>query len=300
MVSQSKSRVGAQDRISELPDAVLCHILGFLGPEFTKCAVGTSTLSKRWKNIWACAPNVNLNSQDFSSSADFIAFVDRLLLFRNSSTIKKFHLHFTYCRAEDFSHVDGWIRRAIRCNAVELDLCVFSYGDEVFELPESLFACKTLVSLTLMSNFVINMPTSVCFPSLKSLWVRVPTDKDSMDFSHCPALEHLTIDGSLGEDGFYFNICVSELKTLSITSKDIYGFYINAPKLEKLDLDEWVLSDYILENTKSLVEANICLYHEDEEADEEDSAICATNLLEGISSVKYLDLSSRICEVRIL
>ncbi|KAM5586464.1 F-box protein [Rosa sericea] len=296
MVPQSKSRLRVQDRVSELPDAVLCHILSFLGPDYAKCAVRTSILSKRWKNMWACAPNVNLNSRDFSSSADFIAFVDRLLLFRDSSTIQKLYLHFSLCSAEDFSRVDAWIRTAIRCNVVELDLCVYSDGDEVFELPESLFTCKTLMSLKLMSNFVINMPTSVCFPSLKFFYVTVPTDKDSMDFSHCPALEHLAIDGSHGEDGVYFNISVSELKTLKITSKDIYSVNINAPKLEKLDLKESVLSDYNLENTKSLVEANIYLYHEEEEGDEEDAAFCATNLLEGISGVKYLFLSSRICE----
>ncbi|PRQ30796.1 putative F-box domain, FBD domain, leucine-rich repeat domain, L domain-containing protein [Rosa chinensis] len=264
MVPQSNSRLRVQDRVSELPDAVLCHILSFLGPDYAKCAVRTSILSKRWKNMWACAPTVNLNSRDFSSSADFIAFADRFLLLRDSSTIQKLYLHFILCSAEDFSRVDAWIRTAIRCNVVELDLCVYSDG--------------------------------VCFPSLKFFYVTVPTDKDSMDFSHCPALEHLTIDGYHGEDGVYLNISVSELKTLKITSTDIYSVNINAPKLEKLDLKESVLSDYDLENTKSLVEANIYLYHEEEEGDEEDAAVCATNLLEGISGVKYLFLSSRICE----
>lgn len=118
MGSESDSQATVQDRISALPDAVLYHILAFLE---TKCTVRTSILSKRWKNIWAYVPNLYLNDEDFSSFADFIVFVDRALLIRESSAIQKFHLH-CKCHAEDFSRIDGWIRTAVRYNVVELDL----------------------------------------------------------------------------------------------------------------------------------------------------------------------------------
>ncbi|AES82311.1 F-box/RNI superfamily protein [Medicago truncatula] len=36
-----------EDRLSDLPDCVLLHIMSFLK---TKCAVQTCILSKRWKN----------------------------------------------------------------------------------------------------------------------------------------------------------------------------------------------------------------------------------------------------------
>lgn len=115
----------------------------------------------------------------------------------------------------------------------------------------------------------------------------------TIDFSYCPVLEYLTIDGSLGDDGFNFNISVSELKTLRIRLspgrlRDGYSFLINAPNLEKLDVQEGYLSNYTFENTKSLVEANVKVLYQHIKQDA--SANRATKFLAGISSVKYLSL----------
>ncbi|XP_062014483.1 F-box/FBD/LRR-repeat protein At1g78750-like [Rosa rugosa] len=272
MDSKSQSRVRAEDRISALPDSVLCHILAFLE---TKSVVRTRVLSTRWKNIWATVPNLVFYHLPHSITANFVAFVNRILFFRDSSSaIQKFHLHFTSCHAEDFIHIDSWIRTAIMCHVVEMYLYVDSYDCELFELPESLFTCKTLKVLTLKSNFITNIPTSGCFPNLKFL--------------------RYTVDYQAPKDS---SISLPELKTLnvSLTStcdfREASNFSINAPKLEKLDLMEGVLSNFILENTKSLVKANIHIYfHDDDEQDA--SANCATKFLAGISSVQYMSLSS--------
>ncbi|PRQ30797.1 hypothetical protein RchiOBHm_Chr5g0028541 [Rosa chinensis] len=98
------------------------------------------------------------------------------------------------------------------------------------------------------------------------------------------------------------SVSLPELKTLnvSLTSTcdfpEASNFSINATKLEKLDLMEAVLSNFILENTKSLVKANIHVYfHDDDEQDA--SANCATKFLAGISSVQYMSLSSHFFQV---
>ncbi|KAL8485542.1 hypothetical protein ACS0TY_027728 [Phlomoides rotata] len=47
-----------EDRISELRDAILLHILCSIN---IKEAVQTSILSKRWKNLWTSMPDLNFN-----------------------------------------------------------------------------------------------------------------------------------------------------------------------------------------------------------------------------------------------
>lgn len=55
----SQIRRGLEDRISKLPDAVLCHILSFMP---TKYAVLTSVLSKRWQYLWTCVNTLDLDN----------------------------------------------------------------------------------------------------------------------------------------------------------------------------------------------------------------------------------------------
>lgn len=119
MGSKSKRASRLKDRISDLPDSVLCHILSFVP---TKYSVRTSVLSTRWKNMWAAVPNIDLDNEDFPNYHGFTMFVDRVLLFRGSSDIENFHLD-CHCMG-DFPRIDAWIRTAIMRNVAELDLCV--------------------------------------------------------------------------------------------------------------------------------------------------------------------------------
>lgn len=237
-----------RDRISALPDAVLCHIPSFLS---TDEAVATYILSKRWKKVWASVPNLDFDDSNISESVPFLRFVDNVLFYRDSTDIQTFRLQ-SSC-IEDFARIRGWIETAVRRNVVELDISVEDYaGDEdhprVLELPERVFRFKTLVNLVLRSNFIINPPASGCFPSVKSLIVYIGhlVDKSIEKlFSCCPVLENLYINGSHGmqrDPILNLNISAPELKTLRIfwSSYDVYEkcckFHINAPKLENFHL----------------------------------------------------------------
>lgn len=78
---------GGQDRISGLPDAVLCHMLLFLQ---TIYAVRTSVLCTRWKKIWESVPNLDFNRGPFRAPAKLQMFADHVLFLRNASNIKNF------------------------------------------------------------------------------------------------------------------------------------------------------------------------------------------------------------------
>ncbi|ONI05731.1 hypothetical protein PRUPE_5G021800 [Prunus persica] len=255
MGSHSKGRFKActEDRISGLPNEILCHILSFLG---TDVAVKTSLLSHRWKNVWTKVPTITLWDFDYRNSFyrdRFGEFVDHVLLSRGSSDIHTFQLHCS--EFEDDSRFDAWICPAVERNVVELEFSVLCYlceesgmdwEDWLYEFPRSLYMCKTLVVLKLRLLSVITItPTLDCFPSLKVLHLTIcHTDTDSMGkpISCCPVLEDLIIVGSLQEFSYLeFNISALKLNSLLIYlepfGRDKYNIFvnINAPNVENLE-----------------------------------------------------------------
>ncbi|KAL6205948.1 hypothetical protein ACLB2K_023200 [Fragaria x ananassa] len=299
MDSEYKSQARAKDRISELPEAVLCHILSFLP---TKYSFRTSILSTRWKNIWASVPNLDICDEATSDKTGFMAFVDRVM-FSPHSNIRKFRLHCS--SVDDYARIETWVCSAIQRNAVEVDLCVESCRGHIFELPWPLIVSKTLEILKLDSNYEINLPLSGSFPSLRCLHITVDSpDSDAMGtlISYCPVLEHLTVDGTLGNWVNSVTVSAPILKSLKIRLRsttdvlhDAHNFLINAPKLEYLDIAEDILSNYTLRNAKSLVKANARAidYSTIRGRDFLDRV---TALMSTVSKIKYLSLSAMYLE----
>lgn len=150
-------------------------------------------------------------------------------------------------------------------------------------------------------------PPTGCFPSLKVLRVSMfGLDDGSLDklFSCCPVLEDLTLDCQF----LNINISAPELKTLKIWvdysiangGYCLNKFFIAAPKLENLELPNYVSSYYYLESTKSLRRARIQFkececdrkYGFPHQEDHVGFATRATALLAEICNVKYLYLET--------
>lgn len=313
MKKKSKRRV-VKDRISALPDALVCHILSFVE---TKKAVSTSVLCRRWKNLWKSVPILDfdmLDMLDFAEDelkikeacADFGTFVDGVLSSRdNSLDIQSFRLG-CYLSNDNSDQIDGWIQTAIRHNAVKLDLYVEDEDSNLFQLPKCVFKSKTLEHLKLKSlDYIIyRPPKSGCFPSLKFLHIEASSPgQESMEnlFSQFPVLEDLTLD--LEETRLKnLNISAPKLKrlrvdmTTNIFVNYLCNFFINAPELENLHLHVEDLLNCPLENAKSLVKADIAVgFCEEKEGPALFNPVNA--LLAQISSVKYLSLSTPCFEV---
>ena len=281
------------DRISGLPDALLCDILSFL---VTREAVKTSVLSQRWKNVWASVPNLDLDEFEYiqeyvhhtlpkpiSYKSDWFAkFVNRVLLSRCPGNIHRFRLETSVMR--NVSLIDAWVCTAIKHNVVELVLTSWGPRFPHFEIPRCVFMCNTLVSLELVlhRNICAFTPPSNCFPCLKSLHVtfRFPDPSTVEKLLSCfPVLEDLIIDGQ-DKDASAFNLVISapKLKRLQISfivkrsamisaanHHEDYIYYgwcqifvsVDAPNLEELDIYYDFLVSYSLKNTNCLRKANI-------------------------------------------
>ncbi|GFQ01395.1 putative F-box/FBD/LRR-repeat protein at4g13965 [Phtheirospermum japonicum] len=245
------------DRLSALPDHVLCHILSFLP---TKTSVKTSILSTRWSFIWAHVPTLDFHHKDYHTATYLPNIVSRVMSLHKVQTLDSLRLIFQDC--SDFE-LETLIIIAKSRNVRNLDIEV----DSEYTLPRRLFTFTTLVRLTL-SGFPCIYKTGgdVHLPRLKRLhldYLLFQVDEDLPRLlSGCPVLEDLTLDlvrfskKKLG----CFNVSSSALKRLTITV--IGSNYldsrveINAPALRYLKVCCWSSSISVSPMT-SLIEADI-------------------------------------------
>ncbi|KAL3503226.1 hypothetical protein ACH5RR_037675 [Cinchona calisaya] len=156
--------VSVDDMISNLPDAVLLHILSILT---TKDAVATGVLSNSWEYLWINVLNLHLQDLD-GKKHSFKNFVYRVLLQLTAPSIRKFHLQFKSDKDINSCDVESWFLIAVARNVQEVNpVC---QSKPPIHLPRCVFTCRTLVSLALCGRVVIKFPSSsFCFPSLKNL-----------------------------------------------------------------------------------------------------------------------------------
>jgi hypothetical protein len=257
------------DRISNLPESLLCHILSFLR---TKEAVVTSILSSRWKTLWTLVPNLDLDddkfgwesyrpyweqSPDQDQDQDQLSFADvlsRIWVLRESNPLKTFRLHWR-CECDPIL-VDRWVRTAIAHDLEELNL--YLCLAQPFYLPCTLFSyAKTLLVLKLTGcNIFIDTPSSFLgFPSLKILHLEGVNSANQDSFSRllscCPVLQDLFIQTNYfdSKKDCNFKIIVPTLKRLHLSIYlSHYQLEINAPALEYLYFKGILGKDVVLGN----------------------------------------------------
>ncbi|XP_012832861.1 PREDICTED: F-box/FBD/LRR-repeat protein At5g56420-like [Erythranthe guttata] len=199
--SRQKQNTVPIDRLSDLPDSILTHILSFLP---TKFSVRTSILGQRWRFPWAYVSNLIFRDDSQKS-------INRVLLLRKMQKVNTFCLsddddRYRYINKENGAQckkyqidTDTWITLAVERNVQILHLCYSSWRDEDFllGLPGCLFTCKTLVHLKLESCGIIPVRVAVCFPRLEKLhllYVQYEADESLPNLlSGCPVLEDMEV-----------------------------------------------------------------------------------------------------------
>ncbi|KAI3927555.1 hypothetical protein MKW92_035051, partial [Papaver armeniacum] len=245
-----------EDRISNLPDSLIHHILSFID---TKFAVQTCVLSKRWRYIWTSMPMLNFSNACHRRESDddedcggegvnlinrFRKFVDKVLSLRDSD-IQRFHLECSlyYMNCDDlYGCINRWVDAAVSHNVQELH--IEAKPDEDFEIPLCLYTCKSLTKLDLeLFGFQdCHMKFFSSFPNLESLVIAYwgPDEGGFLDMNlkiSLPQLKH-----------FEFNSPEEECNC-EVT--------LHAPSLSSFIFNSHLSTSFTLENLSSLVTADV-------------------------------------------
>jgi len=301
-------REDEKDRISNLPEAVLLHVMNFMN---ARDVVRTCVLSKRWKNLWK-----QVTTLSFSSSGKILfynKFVPQFLSNRDAST----SLIDLDIRAYGFKApklITGIVKYAARHNAKHLKITT-EYNFRAIPNPfiPLIFSCHSLTSLVLTTCtgvLPLELPKSLLLPTLKTLHltnVRFAAIDDHcvQPFSACSVLN------TLGMEGYSFcnnadTLCItnSNLSILKISNSVVYNPYprtfkhkiiLSTPNLASITIgDNIIFSDHQLTSTSGLPfleEVNVKIL-----SSPMDYSVVA-GWLQVLSHAKRLTLSFRILNV---
>ncbi|GER55637.1 F-box family protein, partial [Striga asiatica] len=256
-----RAKETAVDRLSELPDSLIIHILSFLGSDVTKAAA-TCVLSKRWQYIWPQLPRLAFLNRtwDLEKSSNFVSWVHRTLLFRTTTHLEEFEVRFLYdeCYASD---VNAWIRIALRNRVKILSLQLHSETC-LHILPQVLYSSSSLESLSL-SRCILGPQSTIEWPSLTwlSVWkVELNEGVIQKILSCCPVLRMLGLTSCWGFRRLDVNSeSIKDLTVLDYQDNSILELMnISAPFLHGLHISFCPIQTKVqLMNVSSLLSANI-------------------------------------------
>ncbi|CAN0841447.1 Putative F-box/LRR-repeat protein At5g02930 [Linum grandiflorum] len=258
---------GGLDRITNLPDSILHHIISILD---TKSAVKTSVLSKQWKSVWKHVHSLNLEL-NFNEYARYARFVDNVLSLRYPLHVSKVLLLWNLgaCPAAPddwFSLLRRLFRYAVSHGAQHFNIRLrINLYIPLLELFDSI--SDTVRTLELVRFDLDCQPERSAFRLLTTLklydcWFSTE-DELVEPFSQFPFLKDLVLDDCswlVSEDEHRIRrlrISGLELVNLTITRTNVWNFELFAPKLESLVLCFVEFTEFSELTLPSLVYADI-------------------------------------------
>lgn len=256
----AKRRSLDNDRLSNLPDPLLCKILLNIR---TKDVVKTSVLSTRWRNLWTWVPGLVLDSNGFKKSYEFVRFVDRFLGFNSEFHIETFKLayHGNENGKRETNLLRRWFNIVFMLKVKNLEFADYSRGSVVFHMPSTIYTCESLVCLNL-SMVTMSCLKFVSLPLLRIIKLCLVKFTNSLDLetliSGCPALETLVLGTSICDLRQVLRVCSHSLLSFIYVAhmrfdEDDPEVVIDAPKLEYLRLSDYRTASFIIKKLGSLV-----------------------------------------------
>ncbi|KAH9626920.1 hypothetical protein KSS87_014981 [Heliosperma pusillum] len=323
------------DRLSSLPDELVCQILSLLP---TKDAAVMSLSSKKMRSAFMYLTTLDFDDSPISYCARknpqlierfqiFKTFVDNVLQKSQSPHLSKFKLGFgghvmiktfhcnrwssdcgKHCFPDlEATKLNGWINFPLsHCGVREIDLRVHVREPE--KLPSAFFTCETLEVLKLDTNLnfelVSSMP-SFRLPNLKVLQLHslVILEDDFVRrlVSNCPLLQELDMNCQW-QYGKSVTISSPSLqKLVLLTNRDLQDgdpgdlLKIDTPNLQYFIYDDKLSLHSSVTRMKAPIQVSICVYCDSGTADGCFRSII--NLVRAVCNVQQLSLPFSCLEV---
>lgn len=253
--SKPQAKGGGDDRLSELPDSLIFHIIWFV-PMVD--VVKTSVLSKRWRNLWTSAPFLNFDGQMYLRN-----LVNQSFFRWNGERILKLRLYCNGYKCARAAELESWVMFAKDKGVEELYLHGCWY--ESNPVPRCLYSCSSSLKELSINAWWLQIDRNVEWNQLKGLTITggIDVDEDAVNKILCgsPKLEVFNLSFVDGRSQ-KLNIRSNSLKELSICKyirgRDDLSFVklrIWAPKLESLKIEGIPWGKLLLENVSSLTRA---------------------------------------------
>ncbi|XP_014507923.1 F-box/LRR-repeat protein 13 [Vigna radiata var. radiata] len=291
-----KVREEKRDRLSELPDCVLIHMMEFMD---TKHAVQTCVLSKRWKDLWKQLTTLVFDTFFFNKVVNFRKFVSQVLSKRDGS-ISLLNLKFTP-RGFTQPYLLNRVMKYASChNVQQLTIFVNLNNKPSFDFRPYIFSCDTLtflkLSVSTQDPSMIVLPEYLYMPAIRTMQLESVTftayGRDYAEpFRYCPVLNTLILAGcSLHSDQNFLRISNSNLSNLTLDGtyqEEFFQIDLCTPNLTFLKLSGHIDKPIIgSPNLSLLEELNI-----ESRTSYDNTELLIISWLQGIRNVKLMTVS---------
>ncbi|KAL3813677.1 hypothetical protein ACJIZ3_014945 [Penstemon smallii] len=310
---KKSSEANREDRITNLPEGVISHILSRLP---TKDAVRTCVLSKDWEYKWTHIYNIRIYDGIYNKRSRtgtktvFVNFLERLLLL--SQNVKSFQLSLSNKYA--LNRMTAWISAVLMRNVENFEL---TYLKDGIVLPRGLLNCTSLRKLKLrLLSSTFRVPTENCFPNLAILHLEgveilyTPSSTEPLKFIF-PVLETCVLKKCK-----WSNVKIVELYAPALTifkshppedaQVNDYSIKIHGAKLIKFESSSNVLETFDMSNSRiayatllnSFRKYGPYLMNRDQDDLQllEKGGLQVRMLLKGFSCLKELELSGDVAK----
>ncbi|KAL5138479.1 F-box/LRR-repeat protein [Glycine soja] len=243
-----------RDRLSELPDFVLLHIMNFID---TKDALRTCILSKRWKDLWKHLTTLSFDQStslfDERRVVNFNKFVSQVLSCRDGS-ILLINIRLVIFESIGSQLLNRIMKYAVLHNVQRLTMNIpFIYGKISTYLDPIIFSCQSLTYLELHNISCwppLELPKSLQLPALKTLRLTrvlftATNNVCAEPFTTCNLLNTLVLN-----DFFLHN----DAKILFISNSNLSSL-----KLENLKIRDTFQHKVVL-STPNLSSLTVCIF----------------------------------------